>query len=164
MTTVKIRSMASYSCKTVLALALTVGCAHEASSQPPRVDDSAAEIAATEAASGDAGAADAAATATRESKADIRKLVKEGKMNACVTDEATRVANQPRLVFHNTCDVQVNVSLCVRVQGQPKSYFLILMSKKSEAQQVLWIADGVHYDYLYNSCDKPYCTPPEADC
>lgn len=147
----KIRSVATFCGKSLLALTLTLACAYPVSSQTAPADDATAKVAAVD-------------KTDQDYKANVRRLVKEGKLNACVTDKATVVADRPRLVFHNNCDAQVNVSLCVRVEGEPRSYFLILMSKRSEAQQVLWIEDGVRYEYKYNSCDKPYCTPPEADC
>lgn len=97
-------------------------------------------------------------------KPDIRKRVRAGELHACVTAAVSKAHAQPRLMFQNHCDVQVNVSLCVRVVGQDKAYFLILMGRKSEAQQSLWIEAGARYSYKYNSCEKPYCTPPEPDC
>jgi hypothetical protein len=97
-------------------------------------------------------------------KDDVRRRVRAGELHDCVTDFVSQSHAQPRLVFHNHCDAQVNVSLCVRVAGQDRAYFLLLMGRKSEAQQMLWIEPGARYSYKYNACEKPYCTPPEPDC
>jgi hypothetical protein len=97
-------------------------------------------------------------------KVNIREQVKAGRLNKCITDSLTSGGSHPRLAFHNHCDGQVNVSLCVRVAGEPRAYFLILMSGRSDAQQMLWIPDDASFRYKYNSCERLYCTPPEADC
>lgn len=134
----RVRPLLRASCKTLVVALLLAG----------RIDYTIAQSAAPQ--SGD--------------RLNIREQVKAGRLNKCITDASAPEPSQPRLLFRNHCDGQVNVSLCVRVANEPRAYYLILMAGRSDAQQMLWIPDGAAYRYKFNSCDRPYCTPPEADC
>jgi hypothetical protein len=67
-------------------------------------------------------------------------------------------------VFRNGCDRQVNVMLCVHVSGQSLAYYLLLVGNHAEARQRLEQMNGRKFEYKYNACDRPYCTPPNSQC
>ncbi len=52
----------------------------------------------------------------------------------------------------------------MRVEGQAKSYFLLLIDSLSKARQRLTTHGAPKFQYRYNSCSGPYCSPPESEC
>jgi hypothetical protein len=95
---------------------------------------------------------------------DIRDKVRAGKLHSCISDSQPDTSSQPVLVFINNCDRQANLMLCVRFEAAPKAYYLILIGANGEARQRFWDANGRSFQYKFNSCDRPYCTPPKPEC
>jgi len=101
------------------------------------------------------------ADATRQA---IRDKVRQGKMNTCITDAVDTARDDQVIILQNHCEKQVNVMLCVRVEGGSKSYFLLLIDSLSKARQRLMTQGQPKFNYRYNSCSGPYCSPPESEC
>jgi len=103
-------------------------------------------------------------TPTRD---QVQKLAHEGKIGAgtCITDSVVKSGSEPTILFRNSCYHQVNVQLCARPSGEPRpSYFLIILQGQTETRHRLWLKSGQTFHYTYNSCGRPYCTPPNSDC
>lgn len=97
----------------------------------------------------------------------VQKLAHEGKIGAgaCITDSIVKSGIEPTILFRNSCDHQVNVQLCARLSGESSpSYFLIILQARTETRHRLWLKSGQTFHYTYNSCGRPYCTPPNSDC
>lgn len=95
---------------------------------------------------------------------EIRAKAKAGKLRPCVSESVTDLDSQPVITLRNHCSRQANVMLCVNVPGRPVAQYLLLVSSNSEVRHRLWITDGLPLRYNYNSCDRPYCTPPRSEC
>jgi hypothetical protein len=103
-------------------------------------------------------------TPTRD---EVQKLAHEGKIGAgdCIADSVVKSGDEPTILFRNSCDYQVNVQLCARKSGDTgPSYFLIILQGRTETRHRLWLKSGQTFHYTYNSCGRPYCTPPNSDC
>ncbi len=94
----------------------------------------------------------------------VRDKVRAGALRPCVAETVTDRESQPVITLQNRCARQVNVMLCVNVPGRPVAHYLLLINAGSKAQHRIWIDDGEPFRYNYNSCDRPYCTPPRSEC
>lgn len=97
-------------------------------------------------------------------KADIRALARAGKLNACVTDSVEISDSQPVIVLTNHCDHTVHVMLCTHAAGGQRVQVPMFLRSGTEARHRLPIDSSRKFNYLYNTCERPYCTPPEAEC
>jgi hypothetical protein len=95
--------------------------------------------------------------------AELRRKVKEGRLDRCVTDTVFSPAPDPVLVFQNHCDMLVNVTLCVKPDGEEKAYYMLLLRPQSQARHRLWMQSAT-FEYKYNSCEKSHCSAPEPEC
>jgi hypothetical protein len=106
----------------------------------------------------------AAEAATHTDSRTLRERIKAGALRPCVTETVSDRDSQPVITFENHCPRQANVMLCVSVSGQPAAQYLLLINARSQARHRIWIESGVPFQYNYNSCDRPYCTPPHSQC
>jgi hypothetical protein len=100
-------------------------------------------------------------------KSEIRQMAREGKIRVgtCIRDSVVTSGGQPSILLENSCGFQVNIQLCERVSGDPISnHFLFLLQGKTDTRHPIWLKSGETFDYTYNACGAPYCTPPESDC
>jgi hypothetical protein len=102
--------------------------------------------------------------AKRAEPKNLRARVKAGALRPCVTESVSDRDSQPVITFENHCARQANVMLCVSVSGRPAAQYLLLIDARSKARHRIWIDTGVPFQYNYNSCDRPYCTPPRSEC
>jgi hypothetical protein len=102
--------------------------------------------------------------ATHTESQALRERVKAGALRPCVTESVSDRDSQPVITFENHCTRQANVMLCVSVAGQPMAQYLLLLDPRSKARHRIWMDAGVPFQYNYNSCDRPYCTPPRSEC
>jgi hypothetical protein len=108
---------------------------------------------------------DLQSNASRQAKArEIRAKAKAGALHPCVSETVTDLESQPVITFENHCTHQANVMLCVSVSGQQVAQYLLLVGGASKVNHRLWITGGNPFRYSYNSCDRPYCTPPRSEC
>jgi hypothetical protein len=99
-----------------------------------------------------------------EAAGNVRAKVRAGELHVCVSETVTDLDSQPVIAFQNHCQRQVNVMLCVQVPAQPTAYYLILIERNARVRHRLWSTDGKAFNYTYNACDRPYCTPPRSEC
>jgi hypothetical protein len=95
---------------------------------------------------------------------NLRERIKAGALRPCVTESVSDRDSQPVITLENHCARQANVMLCVSVSGRPAAQYLLLIDARSKARHRIWIDTGVPFQYNYNSCDRPYCTPPRSEC
>jgi hypothetical protein len=106
----------------------------------------------------------AAEQATHTESQTLRERIKAGALRPCVTESVSDRDSQPVITFENHCARQANVMLCVSVSGLSVAQYLLLLDPRSKARHRIWIDPGVPFHYNYNSCDRPYCTPPRSQC
>ncbi len=98
------------------------------------------------------------------SPADLREQIRAGALHPCVSGHVLDRATDPVIVLQNTCDQPANVMLCVRVRGQAPSYFLLLLDQSAELREHLSWVGTQKFEYRFNSCAHPNCTPPASEC
>lgn len=103
------------------------------------------------------------AVAEGQEDASLRELIKQGKLRTCITDTIELPAPNPLLVFKNECDQTVHVTLCVRVPGEKRAYYVVRVRPHAEARHRLMMKQG-EFVYSYNTCTQPYCSAPEPQC